>query len=153
MLDIFSRLGYGSGGVLYVRKDMDMSENPSGKTPAKILGEFLADLRAAKGLTLREVEEATDKEVSNAYLSQLEHGKVNKPSPHILYSLSEVYGVPYERLMEKAGYISPATQEREAGTKHGRAATFAIDNLTDEEEKALLEYLAFFRSRKREGKD
>lgn len=128
-----------------------MSESSSEKTSAQILGEFLSNLRAAKGLTLRQVEEATDKEVSNAYLSQLEHGKISKPSPHILYSLSEVYGVSYEKLMEKAGYITPSQERREDGIKHGRAATFAIENLTTEEENALLEYLKFYRAqRKRE---
>ena len=40
------------------------------------LGGLLADLRTAKGLSLRQVEEATDKAVSNAYLSQLENGKI-----------------------------------------------------------------------------
>ena len=41
-------------------------------------------------MTLREVEEATNKEVSNGYLSQLESGRISKPSPHILYTLSSV---------------------------------------------------------------
>lgn len=123
-----------------------MPEPTSDKTPAKILGEFLASLRATKNLTLREVEEATDKEVSNAYLSQLEHGKISKPSPHILYSLAAVYSVPYEKLMEKAGYIGKSLHEN--GQKHGKAATFAIENLTTEEEKALLDYLTFYRSQR-----
>ena len=69
------------------------------------LGTYLTNLRRAKGFTLREVEEATNKEVSNAYLSQLEHDKISKPSPNILYSLAAVYGVAYETLMEKAGYM------------------------------------------------
>lgn len=109
------------------------------------LGEYLASIRAAKQMTLREVEEATDKAVSNAYLSQLEHGKITKPSPNILHSLSEVYGIAYETLMEKAGYIT-ATAERVSGTKHGRVATFANENLTPEEEDELLRYLGYLRS-------
>jgi len=40
------------------------------------LGGLLADLRTAKGLSLRQVEEATDKAVSNAYLSPLEKGSI-----------------------------------------------------------------------------
>jgi len=56
-------------------------------------------LRTAKGFTLRQVEEATDN--ANAYLTQ--QGKVQKPSPNVLHSLAEVYAVPYESLMEKAG--------------------------------------------------
>ncbi|MCB1880514.1 MAG: helix-turn-helix domain-containing protein [Gammaproteobacteria bacterium] len=111
------------------------------------LGEFLARVREAKGLTLRQVEEATGKDVSNAYLSQLEHGKVSKPSPNVLHSLSTVYGVSYENLMEKAGYISPSSAQP-AGAKHGRAATFAIEDLSEDEEKALLAYLAMYRKTK-----
>jgi transcriptional regulator with XRE-family HTH domain len=108
------------------------------------LGAVLADLRRAKGLSLREVEEATGKAVSNAYLSQLENGRIRKPSPNVLHSLSEVYSVPYEALMEKAGYLLPS--ENGHGNRR-RLAAFAIDDLTAEEEEELLKYLAFLRSR------
>jgi len=110
------------------------------------LGVFLADLRTAKGFSLREVEEATDKAISNAYLSQLEKGKIQKPSPTMLHSLAEVYAVPYEALMEKAGYLMPP-KGKGAGRRR-RLAAFAIDDLTVEEEEELLKYLAFLRSRK-----
>jgi transcriptional regulator with XRE-family HTH domain len=108
------------------------------------LGALLADLRKAKGLSLREVEEAAGKAVSNAYLSQLENGKIRKPSPNVLHSLAAVYAVPYEALMEKAGYLLPSQN----GPGHRkRLAAFAIDDLTAEEEEELLKYLAFLRSR------
>ena len=108
------------------------------------LGGLLDDLRTAKGLSLRQVEEATDKAVSNAYLSQLEKGKIRKPSPNVLHSLAAVYAVPYEALMEKAGYLLPS--EGSARGRRRRLAAFAIDDLTAEEEE-LLKYLAFIRSR------
>jgi transcriptional regulator with XRE-family HTH domain len=102
-------------------------------------------LRTAKGFSLREVEEATGKAVSNAYLSQLEHGRIRKPSPDVLHNLAEVYVVPYEALMEKAGYLLPS--EDGGGGRRKRLAAFAIDDLTAEEEEELLRYLAFLRSR------
>lgn len=108
------------------------------------LGVLLADLRRVKGLSLRDVEEATGKAVSNAYLSQLENGKIRKPSPNVLHSLSGVYAVPYETLMEKAGYLLPSEQGE---GRRRRLAAFAIDDLTAEEEEELLKYLAFLRSR------
>jgi transcriptional regulator with XRE-family HTH domain len=108
------------------------------------LGALLSDLRTAKGLSLREVEEATGKAVSNAYLSQLENGRIKKPSPNVLHSLAAVYAVPYESLMEKAGYLLPS--ENGPGQRK-RLAAFAIDDLTAEEEEQLLKYLAFLRSR------
>src|SRR5882724_7968068 len=104
---------------------------------AESLGRYLKSARLGSNMTLRDVEEATGKEVSNAYLSQLESGKINKPSPHILYALASVLGVSYESLMERVGYIVPSG-ERMEGTKHGRAATFSIDNLSADEETALL---------------
>jgi len=111
------------------------------------LGEYLRNLRDARGLTLREVEDAAD--VSNAYLSQLEHGKITKPSPHILHSLAVVYRVPYETLMEKAGYIVHADETAKGrGKRFTRLATFADKTLTSNEEEELLKYLAFLRSRK-----
>lgn len=111
------------------------------------LGGLLADLRTARGFTLRQVEEATGNAVSNAYLSQLEKGKVQKPSPNVLHSLAAVYAVPYESLMEKAGYLLPPA-EGEA-VRRRRLGAFALDDLSAEEEEELLKYLAFIRSRKR----
>ena len=113
--------------------------------PRNGLGSLLADLRTAKGLSLRQVEEATERAVSNAYLSQLEKGRIRKPSPNVLHSLAAVYVVPYETLMEKAGYLLPSDGRGKGRRK--RLAVFAIDDLTAEEEEELLKYLAFLRSR------
>lgn len=110
------------------------------------LGVVLSDLRKAKGFSLRDVEQATGNAVSNAYLSQLENGKIKKPSPNVLHSLAEVYVVPYETLMEKAGYLLPS-EGKESGRRR-RLAAFAIDDLTAEEEEELLKYLAFLRTRR-----
>jgi transcriptional regulator with XRE-family HTH domain len=122
------------------KKRPDFVGNPSE------LGVVLSDLRKAKGFSLREVEQATGNAVSNAYLSQLENGKIKKPSPNVLHSLAEVYVVPYETLMERAGYLLPSEGKRSG--RRRRLAAFAIDDLTAEEEEELLKYLAFLRSRK-----
>lgn len=112
---------------------------------AEALGAFLKSLRIGLGMSLRDVEDATSREVSNPYLSQIEHGRIIKPSPHILHSLADVYGTSYADLMERAGYVAP---NRKPGDKkkHGRAATFAAANLTEDEETELLKYLAWYRS-------
>jgi len=49
-------------------------------------------LRQQRGLTLREVE--TKIGISNAYLSQLETGKIKSPSFQTVIKLLELYGVP-----------------------------------------------------------
>ncbi len=114
------------------------------------LGKYLASIRADRKMTLREVEEATGKQVSNAYLSQIENGKIQKPSPNILHALAELYAVSFENLMDRAGFlISPA--KRADTERHGRVATFAEHNLTADEEAEMLEFLHFMRSRKKAG--
>ena len=57
-----------------------------------VLGAELRRIRKAREATLRGVEEATG--ISNAYLSQLENGRIAKPSPNILYKLSEFTKFP-----------------------------------------------------------
>lgn len=118
-----------------------------GSDTAQSLGAYLKSLRTGTGMTLRDIEEATERAVSNAYLSQLENGKISKPSPNVLHALAAVYGVSYGKLMERAGYVSPVA-DREQGARHGQAATYAVENLTREEEKALLDYLAFYRTQR-----
>ena len=107
------------------------------------LGDFLKSAREGKGLTLRAVERATA--ISNAYLSQLEGDKIQQPSPLKLYKLCELYGVSYSASLEIVGY--PVPDHRGAAELDGSAAR--IGPLTDEEEDALIEYLAFLRSRQR----
>jgi len=123
-------------------------EVPNDAAPSNTLGAFIRKARQDVSMSLRDVEEATNKEVSNGYLSQLESGKIAKPSPHVLHALSQALSVDYEVLMQRAGYILP-TAQRTKGGKHGRAATFAIDNLTADEESQLLEYLTFLRTKKK----
>lgn len=121
---------------------------PSDSAQPSTLGALIRKARQDVSMTLRDVEQATNKEVSNGYLSQLEGGKIAKPSPHILFALANALSVNYEALMQRAGYILPNTGRAE-GVKHGRAATFAVDNLTAEEESQLLEYLSFLRTKKK----
>lgn len=99
-------------------------------------------------MSLRDVEEATDKKISNAYLSQLENGKIIQPSPRILHALSQALKIDYEVLMKRAGYLLPTTKTTTRG-EHVRAPKFSIDNLTAGEESQLLEYLTFLRTKKK----
>lgn len=109
-------------------------------------GQYFKALRESAGYTLREVEKLTD--ISNAYLSQLESGKVKQPSPNTLFKLSEVYKVTYSTLMEKVGYPVPTENVnsiKATSTVHGRNG---FGNITNEEELELLQYLKFIRNRK-----
>ena len=108
------------------------------------LGKFLQTARENKGLTLRAVETATG--VSNAYISQLEHGKILKPSPTILGKLCDLYESSYPYVMSLAGY--PTMQDENSSSM----ASSRIGPVTNDEEDALLEYLEFLRAKKTKGK-
>jgi transcriptional regulator with XRE-family HTH domain len=106
---------------------------------AMTLGAHLRQLRRDRKLTLRDVEDATGRDVSNAYLSQVENGR--KPSPDVLQSLADAYGVSYTALMTRAGYLKSGDAPVQVGVKHGSVATFAGENLTPDEERAMVAYL------------
>ncbi|MDP4261781.1 MAG: helix-turn-helix transcriptional regulator [Bacteroidota bacterium] len=109
-------------------------------------GEYFKALREAKNMTLRDVEKAAD--VSNAYLSQLESGKVKQPSPLTLYKLAEIYGVSYELLMEKVGYPIP-NKEKKKEEAEKKSIAYRVGTISNDEELELLNYLKFIRNRKK----
>ncbi|HZI58591.1 MAG TPA: helix-turn-helix transcriptional regulator [Verrucomicrobiae bacterium] len=108
------------------------------------LAKHLAAVRKRSSLSLRAVEASTG--ISNAYLSQLENGKIQEPSPNLLHKLAELYREDYRKLLELAGYPVPSTT---SGVNSQLAAR--LGNTTKEEENALVEYLDFLRSRRKAG--
>lgn len=108
------------------------------------LGDFLKAGRHAKKLSLRDVEREVD--ISNAYLSQLESGKIKKPSPNILHKLASLYAISYRELMQLAGYPVPELTESPVTRLASR-----IGPLTEAEEQALIDYLSFLRNRRNRG--
>ncbi|CAI82363.1 helix-turn-helix domain-containing protein [Dehalococcoides mccartyi] len=112
------------------------------------VGVYLRSLRDTKGLSLREVERKSG--VSNAVLSQIESGQVKRPSPTTLYKLAELYGVPYDELMSRAGYPVPSRHVNE--TQTAQVVFNRLGKITEDEEQELLDYLAFLRSRTKRGR-
>ena len=120
-----------------------------GSDTGGVLGSELRRIRKARGATLRGVEEATG--ISNAYLSQLENGKISKPSPNFLYKLAGFYEVPYEDLMRAAGYVGEDRSGDEK--KRERLSAVALTTLSDlepDEEAELMRYAEYLRSRRRQ---
>lgn len=113
------------------------------KADLQALAALLRDARSGLGLSLREVEARAG--VSNAYLSQLEGGKIQQPSPGILHKLCEAYGASYSAALEFAGY--PVPKENQSAAKQRFVSR--LGRTTPEEEAALVEYLQFLRTRKR----
>jgi len=110
------------------------------------LGEQLRAMRDMHGLSLRAVETATG--ISNAYLSQIETGKVEKPAPNILYKLAELYGTSYDDLMSLAGHLTRRDPTENRPRVLTQAALSAMSELTPEEEEELMNYLSFIRARR-----
>jgi HTH-type transcriptional regulator, competence development regulator len=102
--------------------------------------------RARRSRSLNSV--ATPAEITPAYLQKLERNNVQKPSPNVLYALAEELDVPYEDLMESAGYVVPGGDA--AKVKRGNVLAYALssENLTEDEAAKLLEYLDWYRHEK-----
>jgi transcriptional regulator with XRE-family HTH domain len=63
------------------------------KTP----GQRIAEARRAVPLTLRKAEGVTG--ISNAYICQIETGKIKRPAAHLLLLLSIAYNVPVKEML------------------------------------------------------
>lgn len=113
------------------------------------LPKTLRDIRALRGHSLRDVEEATG--ISNAYLSQLERGDAQKPSPDKLQALAKFYDVPYTDLMRAAGYLLKAEMTERTGKESTNAVHAALMSakLTPDEEDAVVKYIQFLRFQKK----
>ena len=84
--------------------------------------------------------------ISAAYLSRLESDAVKRPSPPVLHQLSEALSVPYAELMRLSGYRVPGDEESNTADAVSKAL---FGGLTADEREELLEYLAWYRARRR----
>jgi transcriptional regulator with XRE-family HTH domain len=108
------------------------------------MGCTLRQARAVRELSV--VDAARAAAISPAYLSRLEGDAVKKPSPHVLHQLSEALRVPYADLMRLSGYRLPNHSDQR---DPGGVSTAIFADLTDEEREELVEYLTWYRARKR----
>jgi transcriptional regulator with XRE-family HTH domain len=102
------------------------------------LGLLLKESRKLSKLTLRQVEEATG--ISNAYLSQLENGKIKKPSANVLYKIASVYRVDINQLMKSSGL---AKNETKSSDDFLDSVSFYARELTEYEMQEVLDFLKF----------
>ncbi len=109
----------------------------------RTLANLLKERRKNLGITLRVVEKETG--ISNAYLSQVENGRINQPTPKILRGLSEYYEISYQRLLELAGH--PVISPYQSKIRHRISTEFG--DLSSSEERELKDYLRYIRSRRK----
>lgn len=112
--------------------------------------------RAREVRELSAIDAARAASISPAYLNKLENDAVKRPSPHVLHQLSEALGLPYADLMRLSGYRVPGevqddpTATLSTALETVNAALFA--DLTDDERDELIEYLAWYRARRRSSR-
>ncbi len=100
------------------------------------LGQMLRKSREDLGLHLRDVERATG--IHNAHLSQIENGTIKRPEPHILWKLAAFYQLEYRSLLRLAGHVTPTDRPQ----RSVRAVAFqALDDLSPEEQRAVVDYM------------
>jgi transcriptional regulator with XRE-family HTH domain len=107
-------------------------------------GAMLKQAREVRELSAGEAARAAG--ISAAYLSKLENDAVKRPSPHVLHQLSEALSLPYAELMRLSGYRVPGAAD---GITNGTVGAALFADLTDDEREELLEYLAWYRARRR----
>lgn len=105
------------------------------------LSNLLAKRRQDLGLSLREVEHATG--ISNAHISQIEKGVIERPAPNLLYELASVYHLEFKKLLRLAGLTKKSDAARGAMMN---AAFRALDDLTPAQRAEAIEYLEKLRN-------
>ena len=102
------------------------------------LGDYLRELRLALGWTLRDVEDLSG-DISNAHLSQIENGRIERPSEAMLHDLALLYGVEYTELATRAGFVEKDEERSDISRRAViDAALRAYDNEDPAEHQELL---------------
>ncbi len=108
------------------------------------LGDRLRTLRESQGWSLREV--AAKAGVNHGYLSQLERGDVAEPAPSMLHKVAAGYDVPFQVLMQWAGYIEPT--DNDLSPNQAIALKLLGDDVSDEELEAIRAVMDVLRTRR-----
>ena len=101
------------------------------------LAKTLRDRREELRLSLREVERRTG--ISNAHLSQIETGKIERPEVSLLFQLANVYDLDLVQLMQLGGHLvaGGAASERALTA----AALRAVGNLPVHQKAEALNFI------------
>jgi len=112
-------------------------------------GSYLKSVREGKGLTLNQL--ATYSGISNAQISRIENGHRGVPKPESIRKLAEALKVPYEEMMEAAGYISEQAIPEWATSKDKRDFKKLLEDdteimfdgvpLSDEDKRRVMDVL------------
>jgi transcriptional regulator with XRE-family HTH domain len=114
------------------------------KKSAPEFGKRLAEVRAQRGDSLRDIEQRSG--LNNGYLSQLENGKIAHPSPSVLQKVATGYGLRLEDLLRWVGYISGDEDPLTPKQAVALSTVSALGEPSDEELTALKAIVELLRS-------
>lgn len=77
----------------------------------RIFGSYLKEMRENKGWSINQLAQAAD--ISGSQISRIENGLRGIPKPQTLRKMAEALEVPYEELMNKAGYLQQDVAKHE----------------------------------------
>jgi transcriptional regulator with XRE-family HTH domain len=115
--------------------------------PDETLGEALRAARAARGLSLRDVERRTG--IRNAHLSQIETDTIAKPEMAILWDLASLYGIDFARLLALAGHAGGASSSSQR--RRVTVALRALGQLSPGDQDEALRFMAELKARREQG--
>src|SRR5215207_839639 len=114
-------------------------------TADETLGTELLAARAARGLSLRDVERRTG--IRNAHLSQIETDTIAKPEMAILWKLASLYGLDFARLLALAGHAS-GSETSGSQRRRTTVALRALSQLTPGDQAEALRFMAELKARR-----
>ena len=115
-----------------------MSDNSGNRSS---LGAMISQLRGKIGLSQAQL--ATEAEIRQGYLSQIENNKVQNPSAAVLHRLAKALEVDPYCLFEAVGYGELLTSLQDAGfvTQVYPPLLKHLSKYTPEQQRSLLEYM------------
>jgi transcriptional regulator with XRE-family HTH domain len=115
---------------------------------AETLGSVLKAERQKREWSLRRAERESG--ISNAHLVQIENATISRPDHNVLFALAGVYGLRFDRLLRLAGYISEGATPRRS--PYGAVAWKALGELSPDEQREVVDFIADLRRRRHEDK-
>jgi HTH-type transcriptional regulator, competence development regulator len=121
-------------------------------TPER-LGAFLRRLRLQRGWSLRDVEAKTGGKVHNAYLSQIESGKILRPSLETLVQLSLAFDLDFWTLVTESGLMPKDAPQNPRASRQPHPLEMIprkkVEDLTFDELELISEFIDFVNWRRK----
>ena len=122
-------------GLLAMRPTLAKSENGKNEETRIVLSKYLNMARRNKGLSVEELADAIDVEVSEVL--SIENNIFYQPAVRTIWKLSEYFNVSQEKMMMISGLTNAKNDEFEEEAVRYAARSAAVNELSDVEKIAL----------------